>query len=105
MRGDAEMRPQEESYISYGKPDGEPRKAWLSFDRKTGEAFLALVDRLKMESSFGRRMDDSTWKREILQRASAIRDGFVSFLEKHGLEPPPSSDEDWVQGGVVIAYA
>jgi hypothetical protein len=60
---------------------------------------------LEERSSFGRRIHDSTWKREILQRASRIRDGFVSFLEKHGLEPPPGSDEDWVEGAVVIAHS
>jgi hypothetical protein len=105
MRGDAGMRLEGESYISYGKPDREPRKAWASFDRKTGQEFLTFVGTLEERSSFGRRIHDSTWKGEILQRASRIRDGFVSFLEKHGLEAPSGSDEDWVEGGVVVAYS
>jgi len=88
MRGDQEIRLKGESYISYGIPDGEPRKAWASFDRKTGEEFLTLVKKLKEESSFWHRLDDSTWKTEILHRTNRILNGFNSFLEKHGLEPP-----------------
>jgi hypothetical protein len=47
-------------------------------------------------------MEDSTWRREILESASGIRDSFIRFLEEHGIEPPTGSDEDWVKGGVVI---
>lgn len=104
MRGDAEMRFDGHEYHSYSKPGGEPRPAWPRFGQKDGEEFLALVDRLQKESKFFSGIKDSTWRREILQRASRIRNGFVSFLEKHGMEPPTGSDEDWIEGRRFVSY-
>jgi len=104
MKGDAGIRFDGHEYYSYSKPDGSRVPSWPRFGQENGLEFLALVEELKKESCFFARIEDSTWRREILERASRIRDIFVQFLEKHGVEPPPGYDMDWIGGGAVTSY-
>jgi hypothetical protein len=102
--GRVELREQNGFYVAYPKQSNTRDYSWSRVDRELGENAVTFVETLKQESKYLRRLEDGTWRREIIERVSRIRQGFNAFLEKHALEIPPGSYEDWMGGGVVIDY-
>jgi len=103
-KGQVELREHDGLLVPYLRGSLSRADKYAALSREQGKKALAFIDSLRRESRYMRRLEDSTWKREILGRASYIRDSFNRFLEAHGLEPPPSSGEDWVKGGGVLDF-
>jgi len=105
VKGQVELREQEGMLVPYLKGSTRKADAYAALDGDSGKRVVAFVEKLRQESRYLRRIEDSTWRTEILKRASHIRDAFTEFLEEHGMEPAAGYDEDWVEGRGVIDYA
>jgi len=101
-KGQVELREHDGLLVPYLRGSLNRADKYAALSRERGKKALAFIDSLRRECRYMRRLEDSTWKREILGRASCIRDSFTDFLLSHGLEPPIGSDEEWTERGAVI---
>jgi hypothetical protein len=97
-----ELREQQGLLVPYLKGTTSRADRYAALERADGEKALAFFEKLEQEARYVRRVKDGTWSKEILKRASRIKDSLTTFLENHGLEPPPGSDEDWAKGAGVL---
>jgi hypothetical protein len=105
LKGQLELREEHGYYVPYLAGSSSKAEGMGALQGDLGKAMIDLSKKLEKESRWARRRNDGTWKREILERGSRIRDSFVQFIEKRGMERPPGSDKDWIQGGVVTDYS
>jgi hypothetical protein len=103
LKGNTELRDQKETFVPFVTTKSGV-EAYPRIEREMAERAIWFVTELKRDCRFVRRMNDGTWIKEILERASRIRDRFTKFLVSHGLELPKGSYEDWVKGGGVVDY-
>jgi hypothetical protein len=104
-KGEIELRTDGRQLVPYYRPSGMKAEGYAAPEGYYEKAITEFEEGLAKDSAFVLKHRNGTWRKEILERASLIRDRFIRFLVEHGIEPPLDFDKNWLEGGSVTVFS